>query len=435
MKKLIIIIAVVAVLFLVPPFFIGSQVETQFNEQLAELQKHPSYDIKLNQYNKGWFSSTAIVDIALKMPTVDNTQLEEMGLSVVQEMQHGPLLWTADDLGIGLFDAKIDFVLPKEMQQAIDEIEQIDDETLTITSRTSLNTDTVSRLTLKPFTFNNDGIEVQVKNADGTFSYTADGHVVAKANWQGMSVSEPNEANFDIGEMTFSIDQQLVSGKIFSPEALFAGDADAKIANVKFTGKSPAESVDMQDMTLKMNSDIKQELANVKVLLNVKSVAAIQQTFTDFVYDFSLENLDTKVLLEMNRAMADAQSAQNPNPMAAAAAMQSILPKLIEKGPIVKINKLGVTTGQGDIDSNLNVSFNQEVYQADNPMTMMLALDAHAKGRAPEAFFAAFGFTPMIDQLVTQNQLVRDGDNLTFEFTFQNGQPLLNGQPMPLGGF
>lgn len=435
MKKLIIILAVVAVVLLVPPFFIGSQVEAQFNQQLAELQKHPNYEFKLTEYNKGWLSSSAVVDISLKMGPVDNAEIDgPLSISVKQDMQHGPLLWTADSLGIGLFDAKLDFILPKDMQEELDKIEQIDDETLSITSRTSLNTDTTSNLVLKPFTFSKDGVDLEVKGAQGSFSYTAEGHITSSGSWHGMRVVEADATNFSFADMSFSMDQQLVSGKLFSPQALFAGDASMTIATIEASGNTPAESVSVQDINVKMNSDIEQDLADVKVLLNIKSVAAIQQTFTNFVYDFSMENLDTKVLLELNEAVAEAQSDVN-NPMAVAVAMQTILPKLIEKNPLIKINKLGVTTAQGDIDSSLNIAFNQDVYQAENPMTMMLALDAHAAGHGPEAFFAAFGLSPMIDQFVTQNQLVRDGDNLKFEFTFKNGQPLLNGQPMPLGGF
>ena len=41
------------------------------------------------------------------------------------------------------------------------------------------------------------------------------------------------------------------------------------------------------------------------------------------------------------------------NPMIASAKIQGLLPQLVEKNPIVKINKLGVITDSGEIVSDL----------------------------------------------------------------------------------
>ena len=67
-------------------------------------------------------------------------------------------------------------------------------------------------------------------------------------------------------------------------------------------------------------------------------------------------------------------------------------------------------------------------------MTMMFAMDADAKGQAPEAFFANLGMGAQIEQMVQQNFIVRDNDLLKFNFSFKQGQAVLNGNPIPLGG-
>ena len=427
MKKILILVAVLAAILLVTPFFIGSKVESVIREQVEVAKQYPTYDIKISEYNKGWFSSTAKFELSVKMPMDPTAAPQDVSFEVVQDMQHGPVLWQSGGLGFGLADADINFNLPQELQSELNKVESINDDTLTITSRTAFDLSTDTRFKLNPITMNSDGAEISVKSAEGNFAYTMDGHIEGSSQWQGMTVVENNK-NMEMGVMTMTIDQQLVSGTIFAPDALYVGDFEIKLDSIDVDAE---QEFNLNKLSIYANSDVKDERAKIAFGMKTESVNAIGQQFDDLQYDLTLENIAMETLQELNQALIQSQGA---DPMVAAAQMQALLPKLMQTGPVLN-NNIVVKTAQGPISTDIVLKVDQEVYDINNPMTMMIAVDAEAKGNGPEAFFAAFGMAETIEQLVQQKMLVRDESNLKFDFTFKQGQPLLNGQPMPMGAF
>ncbi|TQV89799.1 YdgA family protein [Aliikangiella coralliicola] len=431
MKKIIILIFAIAAIVLITPFFVGSKAETAIKDVYAKVNENPTYQLKITEYNKGWFYSDAKLELVLTLPQ----EISIPPVVVTQKMQHGPFLWTSGGFGTGLVDTIFGVELPAELQAELDKIKEIDENTISITSRMAFDSSVDSQVVVKPFVVNHEGVTVDVKAADIQSSLQKSGKMTGNGYWDGMSVTESDVKMLEIGKMSLSMDQNLVSGEMFSPLALFEGDFNVSLANLNVNGKNPGESLGIKDFAITAKSDINEKLANINVVFGAKTIEAIQQTFTDLTYDISFENLDTEVLQELNKIMIESQSNAGGNPMAAAAQVQGLLPKLVEKGPLIKINKFGVNTAAGEIDSNLRFTIDKNIYDAANPMTMMIAIDADAKGHAPEAFFAGLGLGPNVEQLVQQNFLVRDQGNLKFEFTFKSGQALLNGNPMPLGGF
>ena len=59
MKKLFIIIILLAGILLVSPFFVGSSAEAQLRDMYSKLNEHPSLNVEVTEYNKGWFTSNA----------------------------------------------------------------------------------------------------------------------------------------------------------------------------------------------------------------------------------------------------------------------------------------------------------------------------------------------------------------------------------------
>ena len=60
MKKLLTLIAIVVVIGLAAPFFIGNKAEAEFRKTYSELNLGPDLTFEVIEYNKGWFNSTAI---------------------------------------------------------------------------------------------------------------------------------------------------------------------------------------------------------------------------------------------------------------------------------------------------------------------------------------------------------------------------------------
>jgi len=428
MKKLLILLVILAAL-LATPYFVGSQAEGKMRDVYAELNKMPTYEVTVSEYNRGWFSSSAKVRFAIKIPQTAQT-IPDFGLTVTQQMQHGPFLWHSQGFGVGLVDIDFGIELDDAMQAELDKVDALSKDNIRATSRVAFGGSMSSQFEITPFVIDKESVNIAIHQAQVTSSLDSDNHILGQGEWDGMSVSDKGVKVFELGKTRFSMDQKLASGELLSPDAIFVGDFSMNMDRINVLAETPQQNFQMNEISLIATSDINDDLANINIVMGAKEMSVIQQQFSDLVYDVSIEKLDVATLQEFNRLMAENQGA---DPMVMAAQFQSVLPKLIEKGPMLKINQIGVNTSEGKITSDMQLTFDNQVYDANNPMTMMLALDAKAKGNAPEAFFTNLGMGANIEQMVQQNFLVRDNDLLKFDFTFKGGQALLNGNPIPLG--
>ena len=61
MKKIIVTIIALAILLTIPPYFVGSKTEAHFNKLMTMSNQNPNYKVNIVEYNRGWFSTTAII--------------------------------------------------------------------------------------------------------------------------------------------------------------------------------------------------------------------------------------------------------------------------------------------------------------------------------------------------------------------------------------
>ena len=432
MKKILIIVAFLALFLLIPPFFIGDKVETEFRAQIEQINQHPAYELIVTDYTKGWFNSSASLKMTMTEMPNDKPGSEPFSLVVEQNIQHGPVLWTARSIGLGLMDSTMSFEMPESLIAEFDSVENLNQDTLTLSSRMAFDTSIRADFALNAFLLRKDSTDINVLDAKGELLLTPKGFVKSESVWQGLTVTEPTGQSLVLGVTKTNSKQQLVSGKIFMPDAIFAGEFYAKIKNVDITSPAKTDDVEMTNLKLSAKTEVHEDAASIYMVANVDTIKAVDQEFKNFTYDLSLENLDTHFLAEVNKAVLEAQAGGNADPMASAAKLQGLLPKLVERGPLLKLNQLGMSTKDGEINNQIEISIDQSIYDVDNPMTMMLAIDAKATGHGPEIFFANVGLKEDVDMLIQQNMLVRDQQNLKFDFTFKQGQALLNGTPMPM---
>ncbi|OUS30022.1 hypothetical protein A9Q98_05345 [Thalassotalea sp. 42_200_T64] len=430
MKKRFIATAVVAGL-LVAPYFSGQLAETELRNMVAKMQNIPDAVVTIENYHRGWFNSTA--DVVLNYIQEIDSQVAplEMKITSKQSMQHGPILSQSNGLGFGLIDIAYDFELTHNQDAALEFTHNFTKDKLESYMRIGYTGTMTSFISLQP---------VKIVSDDGTFDikaltfdsvFSRNGRLQMSGNWQGLDVTKLAQKLMSINEIQFSADQQVVRGDIFSYNALALGDSNFYINNIEMIGATAAESVTINDLTMQSSSHEENGFMYADVDINIDSIKAIGQEFNKFAYQLSFNKLDLDVYQEFQNLMIDNNGQQDPDMLMMQ--MQAMLPKLLTSGPELKINKLGMQTAQGEIASQLNISFDQSVLDVDNPMTMFMALQADANGSAPIEFFNIIGMQQNIDELIMQNMLVQDEDRVKFDFTFSGGQAWLNGAPVPLG--
>jgi len=426
MKKIIIALLILIAVLAIPPFFIGSQAESKVREMYTTASEYPNIKFEITEYNRGWFSSD--VKIKLLLDVAGAPQSDEDTLIITQRMQHGPLLWKTDGLGIGLADIRYGVEFPREIQAEMDKIDGLKGDSVSVVSRLSFDGSSTSSMNIAPFAINKDNHQVNIKAGAFNAVVSMSGKIIASGNWEGMQVKENSRTLVDIDTLSMSVDQLLVDGEMFTQTALFEGDSSVGIKHLDINGYSPAETFKISEISFKSATKFKQELANIGFVLSAKKINAVGQEFTDLTYDLSLENINKDTVLAMNNLMLE-----NGGPDELMETYQDLLPELVKKNPTVKLNKMGVTTSVGEINTNALITVNGEAYDEANLMGLIAGIDASASGYAPASFFDNFGMRSDIEMMVQENMLVRENEQIKFDVSFKNGQLMLNGNPMPMG--
>lgn len=432
MKKLLTILVIAGAL-LASPYFIGQQTETKIRDMYAQMSDYPSYELEITEYHQGWFGSRLTATFTMPIAAADDLGIEHLSFTLQQEIQHGPLLWKYNGLGFGLNDSSTQIKLDQDMLALLPADLNIADNNLQIIGHIGFNGSVQSIVKLSPFSMLIDEAKLEIKGAEFTSSVAMDGAMTFAGSWQGLTISEDQQTLVELKQLTVSGVQQLIRGELFSPTALTTGDFFVHMAQFSVAGPTPDTVINIEDLSITGASQENDGLLLIDVLFNAENIDAMAQQFNDFNYQITMKNLDVDVFQEVQRVMLEIQELPEQQQAMALMQLQALLPKLIAKAPEFNITQLGINTEDGEVSSDLNIKFDQSIYDANNPMSMILAVDANAKGHAPQAFFERIGMATDVDGMLDQNILVKDNDNVSFNFTFKNGQALLNGMPIPLG--
>ncbi|WNC72236.1 YdgA family protein [Thalassotalea psychrophila] len=430
MKKRLIATAVVSGL-LVAPYFAGKLAQTEMENMLAKMQNLPNATVSIENYHRGWFSSTADIVATISQDLPEQVEPLQITLTSKQILQHGPILWQSNGLGFGLVDIDYNFDIAHNQNDTLEFNHTFSKDKLDSYVRIGFTGTMTSSMNLQAFQVSTEQgtFDIHAMNIDS--SMTKDGQLQFSGDWQGLDFSEFDDKVLSIGKMQFSADQQVVRGDLLSYNALTVGDSNFTLASLDILGPIESEKISMKDLNVISTSHEKDGLMYADADITVANINAVGQEFKDFSYLVSFNKLDLDVYQEFQNVLVSNNAQQDPNHMIMQ--IQALLPKLLAAGPELKIKKLGMQTEQGEIASQLNIEFDQDLLDANNPMTIIMALKADANGKAPVEFFNAIGMQQNIEALIMQNMLVADEAEVKFDFTFANGQALINGMPIPLG--
>jgi uncharacterized protein YdgA (DUF945 family) len=431
MKKILILTAIVIGLLSVP-YFVGSTAEAHIDKMLANFNQNPNFKVTKISYNKGWFSSTASYELELVVmgdsqmadPLIPNMPKFQMS----QTLFHGPVLWKHDGLAFGLIDSVETIELPDDWQQIKD--------ALLLSSRISFDGSIDASVVLDSVEINEQGMNINIMPAIGGYTLSKDGHVTASFDWEGMKAAEQNKGGLELSAFHFETDQKLVKGEMFSPTAIFSGKFISTVDNVSIISEIPGASATLSKIAIKADSEIQDDIMNVNFTFNIAEINAANQILTNVESDLSMLNFDIEAMQEFNKLMMDYQTAMQLNPADSmdklAENLQSILPMLLAKNPVLKINNLGFTVDEGDVVSELTMSIDKDKFQTENIDSLIGAIKMDSTGSAPSALLVKYGLGPTIDAFVEQQFLTRKDATVGYEFKMLNGETIVNGNPIPL---
>jgi len=104
MKKIAVVIATIAVILLVAPYFVGKTVEAKYQTIIQQVQKNNQFTFKNSVFERSWFSAKAVntLVIPLRANAAINVGFpKELTVKVSENINFGPMILSKLGLEFG----------------------------------------------------------------------------------------------------------------------------------------------------------------------------------------------------------------------------------------------------------------------------------------------------------------------------------------------
>ena len=427
MNKVGLTIGAVAGICLIAPKFVGDMVEAKYQDVIDRMANHASIEVVESQFSKNWFSGVSVIKVRAKGELVE---FQDMEVIVKDAINFGPIVF--DDNGISFNLATSNSTLMFSEGAVSDDFIKLLNEKLSINSKITYGLNYVTAFNLKEITKEQDGNNFRIGEMNGEFTLVDDTYMTGEFNWQGANFNGP-AATVVINGTQMVIDQEVISGDIYSGNAVMIGGGVFTVPEISVKDPALVDLFALKELAISARSVVVDEQIDITVNYNAKEIKTADQVFKNANLNLIFKHLDADVLAELNAILA--QIPTNGDETATAMHMQKVAmvaTKLLASNPEILISDLSVETPEGKIQSDMLVTIDNTIYDPANPMSLIAAIKADAKGNGPELFFANLGLQPMLDMYVEQGLLVRNDTDLSFTVAFKQGQLNVNGNDLPL---
>lgn len=427
MKKLFIVITLIVVAALVAPKFIGGVVETEYKSALNKMAENPAIVINSSTYSLDWFSGKVVTDISILL---HDAEVDDIKLIVEDNISFGPVIFTDNGVKFALSysQANINF---KELLLD-EEIANFIQDKIKLTGLMTFSKDIVTTLVIDEISEEVDGNKVRSSQAVGEFVLEDEKRAYGEFNWGGLTVNG-NEDNITVGATNFSFDQTLIAGNYYQGNAISTGDFNFVISSVNVNDAAGNSVLEMSNLVVGAIASVHDDLMKIAVNYGADEVKSAGQQFNNAKLIIEFDKLDVKTIQEVNALLAtlpvDGDNMFNAQSMEK---LSPLVTKLLANDPVLAIKDLSVETPEGKITSAMNMTIDNNVFDANNMMSIMAAVIADANGKAPMAFFTRLGLAPMVDMYVEQGLLLKNEQELSFKANFTQGQLQVNGNLIQL---
>ncbi|XQW85532.1 DUF945 family protein [Thalassotalea piscium] len=432
MNKAVLAIGAIVCAGLIGPKVVGTIVEKEYNTIASRMDENPSIEITERTFESNWFTGQAMTKIKIKGagPAADDFQLV-----VTEQLTFGPIIFADNSIKFALAHSDADLNLDistanQEEQEKLTNFTDKLNENLSISSVISYGLNYTTMLKMAEMTIDEDGTELNIGAIDSEFTLKDEKYMDGYLNWSGLALKAP-DVNVDVSGLDATFEQEIISGNVYAGNSLAVGDFTMLMKSIIAQDKSGNETFRIENLTLSADSKIEDELMNIGVNYGADSFKGAGQSLEKLNLDISFNKLDPKVLVELNEWVTK-MSQEPDNAEKYIQQLTATASKLLEKDPEINIDDFSVITPEGEIKSDLQFTIDNTLFDQSNPMSIMAAMKADAKGMGPLAFFQKLGLEPMINMYVDQGFIVKEADKLSFAAQFEQGKLTLNGKVMAL---
>jgi uncharacterized protein YdgA (DUF945 family) len=471
-KAIVVVVVVIALLALGLPRIIGGSTQTNLEAHIAQLDENPVLALRVAEYDRGWFSSRALVEIAL-----DESYLEILDAAAQADFD--------DEIGAGIFSGtaiSVNVDLAHGPVAFLDGIcfcisavhARLDDSDATVAMLTNeLGMPYLAELDGRvsyggTFSFTSNIPPIEYLDESGQLSFsglTADGTLSGPdlqfdANAQRLLVdADGSTAAFE--NFSFNGDSSRIN------HIIWAGDFSATLERVSIADAlTGSGSIDIGGLRMEGNVDLNDtgELLEATMTYAADSVSVPQEelALSDTELTVRFANLSVAAVTDYYELMLNFDVA---DPTAAAMALPPVITRLLENNPSVAIDPIRFTLNDESLVAAVSlrtVNGDRGSIDLTNPMQLLGMFEASAnltaakpllESLATQAAMAQLGTLDdsqipsdqdlesmaeaqtqlMIATFLGQGYILDDGENYTTEIEYSNGEVRVNGMPLPLG--
>jgi uncharacterized protein YdgA (DUF945 family) len=455
--------ALLLIVLLALPAVVGSVTEASVRARVAQIDESPSVAAELKSYDRGWFRSTAHIE--LRAENVDpvvvaGTNLGGLfsSLPIMVEFAHGPVaVLDGVYFGWSTMVAQPDTEAPgmAELTQTLN-VPYL----FQFRGRTPYVGGLDFDADAPPFTLPLD--ETALTFSGGTLAGNIAGRKV-EADAQIGSVDFVGETGtFAVQGVAASVDSELRS------EYVMPGEVSFSIAKISIT--APQSTMPMfETSNLRIKSDVDldtaSDLLEMRLNYDVDSVRVESNELAAGSIAVAVRNLDAAAV-EAYGALATDAAAAGADPETIAAALVPHLERALRAGPSLTLDPIRFRYDDEPFQGRIEVTTNPArlppagTLSLDNPLLFVSLVNAKAElimsktlaGQLatlaarlqiaqtdptipPEQLdFMAEGQSGlMVAMLVGQGVLLEDGDSYRTSFELMDGSMTLNGSALPFG--
>ena len=394
MKKIIGLLALLAILLLGAYYGMGVVTERTLKKNIAIINQSHELSVEMKQYHRSWFRSEALLNWSLHLParTVTNqvgqtTTIPEQDYNVQLPLSiyHGPIVFADSKIRFGFGYAKSDVVLPKayadefKLKFASDSIPPV----LNLTMFVNYWNKSIVQMNLPFFKLISKEGHSQLEwlglTSDLNVSSNASeisGHVVI----EGIRFLKEKVSTV-LGKV--SSDYTLHRSKL----GLYLGDANLSVPSLLITNENK-KLLEVNGLDIHSNSDVNDDLFHSDFKATVDMIVADDKKYGPALVEFSVANLDATILAKLNEQAGAMQQSSDIQRQQILLSMLPELPKLLSKGAELHLTALRIGMPEGTVRGNLFLSLPK--VDAGNPFELIQKIKGDAKLEIPVAFLKRF---------------------------------------------
>jgi uncharacterized protein YdgA (DUF945 family) len=467
MKKIIIPLAAIALVGLVGPKFTGNGINEGLDKVVASLNTAPGYMASIESRETSWFSSSAVINVGidpvmfadLGLDATEMDTFEDLSATINVTAQHGPFL-TLNGLSLGLSAWKAE-VSESVFREFLAYAE--DEKFYSLTGNVGLFggasfADTIPEFIVIP----QDGGDEEITFSGWNGKGTASSDSVAYSGTTDLVTMSAEGVIFEMKSMTIelSLDSDWTApmqGEFYNSINQFS------IASINFDMPMLDTKAQLEKLIIDVNTEKSEDgnLMDMAVNYAIESIEAPEFSGRDLVIKTEINNLE--------RAFFKAYQEASTKPAQMEQAMvdmieTKLLPQL-QASPEFNITEMSGNVADGNfsgkvmakvsgidslpepledpafwvskavIDSSLKLDKAMAIWVGEQVVFSQIQTDPNAAGMTDEEIraIATEQVEGMLDMFTQQGMVTVNADGeYEMTFTMQDGQAMLNGNPMPL---